>query len=305
MNSRRGITAVQEAARSVRLLKQPHCRMAKPGCSAPARRFLLPILTLLATATAGICVRLRRGRRLRPLFLLGSVVVLGSGWVVVLPIKGYVQLFLLGGTAHIHWMALGWFLALIPATYLFGPVWCGWVCQLGAIQEFLFHQGVSRSKKRRSAPRARLAMGIKLVLTVSYAIWLLLTSVNLWERIDPFKSLFNLYASGTIAWLLLVSLLISSLWIFRPFCRFVCPVGLVVGLTGRLRGAAGITQPHDCRSCGSCPQTCPTGAIDTTCKLARASCIGCGACLYTTPKCAMTWSRNTPTKQKEQTHEHL
>ena len=244
---------------------------------------------LLATVVGGILMRLRKGIRFRPLFLLGFLVVLGFGLGgCPCPIKGFQEAVLSMFGNGIHWLALGWFLLLLPLTYLFGRTWCGWVCHLGALQEFLYRKGIVPELNARAVSWLRWT---RRILVIGLMLQLLATRQNMWEGHDPFRTAFNLMIPDTaLAWVLLLGLLLSSVLIHRPFCRTACPVGLVLGWVSALPGAARLHVESNCTSCQICRKSCLNGAMGEDLTPAMESCIACGECVAKCSTKSLVWT---------------
>lgn len=261
----------------------------RDSCSGASSGRYTMAAALLAATIAGILVRLRKGIRFRPLFLLGALVVLGFGLGgCPCPIKGFQEAVRLAFGGSVHWLALSWFLLLIPLTYLFGRTWCGWVCHLGALQEFLYHKGILRQPGTRIAGLLRWT---RRILVGGLVVQLLVTRSNVWEEHDPFRAAFNLMIPDTaLAWGLLVGLLLSSLLIYRPFCRTACPVGLVLGWVSALPGAARLHVESTCISCKICRNSCLNGAVGEDVSPIMESCIACGECATKCPKASLVWT---------------
>ena len=136
----------------------------------------------------------------------------------------------MGQEVRVH--SLVWFLGLIPLTYLFGKVWCGWVCHLGAFQEFLYRANNFKFLKGEGAQKTLRILQYTMFATLM--IQLMVTKTNIFIHYDPFKVAFNLRSFHTLGWVLLGLLLLTSLFIYRPFCRGVCPVGLVLGWVSKI-----------------------------------------------------------------------
>ncbi|MEA1997520.1 MAG: 4Fe-4S binding protein [Gemmatimonadota bacterium] len=242
---------------------------------------------LLFTVIAGIMFRFKRLRQVRTLFLLGSLVILGFKFGgCPCPIMSFQRFFLWAGGVEVCWRSLVWFLGLIPLTYLFGRVWCGWVCHLGALQEFIH---VPNSLAFLKGERAGKIMRVLRYTLVALLVFqLIVTKENLFIHIDPFKIAFNFRSYYTAGWILLALLLVSSLYIYRPFCRAACPVGLVLGWISRIPGAAVLGKNGDCISCRRGISACPTQAIDREINFQSADCIMCGSCIDTCRKEAIS-----------------
>lgn len=236
---------------------------------------------LLVTIISGFLVRLKKGIYFRGIILLSSLIILGF-WKGGCPcmISSFENLFL-SPTVDVNWQSLIWFLGLITITYIFGRVWCGWVCHLGALQEFLYHPG--KIKILQSEKAQRIMRITRVVLLGVLVTQLLITQTNIWCSIDPFKAAFNLFSTSTITYILLFLLIISSLFIYRPFCKTMCPIGLVLGWVAKIPGASIIGIKGKCTSCITCNSSCKINAItrdNKVSKIENQECIACGDCLY-------------------------
>lgn len=260
---------------------------------------------LAATVLAGVFVRFGALRRLRVLFLLGSVVTLGFAFGgCPCSISSFQNVLLWTMGEEVCPSSLVWFLGLIPITYLFGRVWCGWVCHLGALQEFLHVPNQLAFLQGRRAQQ--IMRWSRYALLIALIAQLAITRTNLFIHIDPFKVAFNLSSYYVTGWILLGLMLVSSLYINRPFCRSVCPVGVVLGWISRLPGAAVLGRNEDCTSCKLCSSACAVQAIqrDPESKevaFHSSDCIMCGDCLGACRKNAIdfvreelpTWARRS------------
>lgn len=233
------------------------------------------------TVLAGFAMRLKNARSLRGLFLAAGILFLGfyRGGCPC-PISGLqnVQLNLMGESKS--WLGAAWFLALIPVVYLFGRVWCGWVCHLGAFQEILYRPG--RFKFLTSRKSQKILKVIRISLLVVLVAQVFITRSNLFKEIDPFKAAFNLYAANVVTWALLALLIISSVFVYRPFCRAVCPAGVVFSWIGHIRNAFRLRFSKDCNYCRRCAKICGTNAIAfdrDEISLRQEDCLACGRCI--------------------------
>lgn len=253
------------------------------------------IFTLIATAIAGILVRFKSTRNLRAVFLLVSLVLLGfykGGCPCPIMSLQHIVLAVFGEPAN--WKGMVWFLGLIPITYLFGKVWCGWICHLGALQEFIFLPG--KIKVLQTAKAQKIMRIIRIVLLVALLVQLAITKTNLFKTIDPFKVAFNFRSSNLIGWILLGLTLVSSVFIYRPFCKTICPIGLILGWVAKIPGAAILAPQKTCVSCANCNTSCSINAITRDNKISmldNQECIACGNCVTNCKKDAMLFVRNS------------
>lgn len=233
------------------------------------------------TILAGFFVRHPLTRKARPFFLLLSVIILGfyRGGCPCM-ISSIQNTFLAALGTSVSWQSVLLFLGLIPLTYIFGKVWCGWVCHLGALQEFLFIPGTT--KLFRSVRAQKTMKYIRWFLLITLLIQLVITKTNIYRHYGPFKVAYNLFSANLLGYILLGLLLISSLFIYRPFCKAICPIGLILGWITKIPGAAVLGIQNDCTSCTVCNKTCRMDAINREGKtsiLKNQDCIACGDCM--------------------------
>lgn len=255
--------------------------------------WVLGILAL--TILSGIFVRYKSTRNYRGLFLLASLLILGFyRGACPCPIMSlHHTVFAIFGV-NVNWIGMIWLLGLLPITYLFGKVWCGWICHLGALQEFIFLPGkikILQSKKAQDIMRY-----IRIILLVALVVQIAITHTNIFKTIDPFKVAFNLRATNATGWILLGLLLLSSVFIFRPFCKTVCPIGLILGWVSKIPGAAILAPTKSCVSCKSCSNSCDIKAItrqNNISQIDNQECIACGKCATDCRKEAMSFVRNS------------
>jgi ferredoxin len=259
-----------------------------------AKAFKWVIGILLVTVAAGILVRYKPTRNLRAVFLVSSIAVLGfyKGGCPC-PIQS-IQYTILNLFGHAYkWQTLVYFLALIPITYFLGRVYCGWICSLGALQEYMFLG--SRFRLFQSERAQVIMRRIRIVALSALVVQLALTQQNLFKKIDPFAVVFNFTSYYTIDWVLVGVLVISSVLIHRPFCKTVCPVGLTLGWVSKLPGASNLAANHTCLSCSTCSQSCRINAITREGKVSRIDnqeCIRCGECLEQCRRSSLSIRKN-------------
>jgi polyferredoxin len=180
------------------------------------------------------------------------------------------------------------------------------VCHLGAIQEFLYFP--RKVKIFETAKAQRVFRIIRYVLLVALIIQLSIMGSKYWCQIDPFVNIFDFksffdyilsvknYDMGLIIIItLLLYVTVSSMFIYRPFCRTMCPIGLVLGWITRIPGASVIGLEGACVSCKMCNSTCELDAITRDNKISSViynpDCNSCGKCLDSCVKDGLAFVR--------------
>lgn len=142
---------------------------------------------------------------------------------------------------------------LVPLAFalFFGRVFCSSVCALGAIQDLVIFKPIQLPRK--------VTIGLSMIPYVYLGIAILFAATNtgfLICRYDPFIGFFRL--NGNAPYLYLgAGFLLAGLFIARPYCRFFCPYGVLLGLMSRFaRWHLSIT-PTECVNCRLCEKSCP------------------------------------------------
>lgn len=243
------------------------------------------------TVLAGVFVRYKSTRQLRSLFLILSIAILGF-YRAGCPcsIQSFQNGILLLTGNFIRWPSLILFPGLLIVTYFFGRVYCGWICHLGALQELIFK--TSTFRLFQSERSQKIMRGIRITALVTLISQLLITHTNLYKQIDPFAVIFNFYSNNFIGWMLVAIVAASSFFLYRPFCKTLCPVGLALGWVNKIPGSSVLGVKPNCTPCQLCNRSCSINAITHDSKISKLDnqeCIRCGECLISCKKDAITF----------------
>ena len=167
-------------------------------------------------------------------------------------------------------------------------LFCGWGCQLGSLQDLIFR--LNRSKKDRKGIFNQYKMpfvfsnGFRILFFVSFCIIAFGWSVDVFEFIDPFK-IFKPAKIEFFGWIFLAGVLLSSLFVYRPWCSLFCPFGLVGWFFEKLAIFKIKVNYDTCIACESCARACPSTAMESILKREKTitDCFSCGTCLDTCP----------------------
>jgi hypothetical protein len=168
---------------------------------------------------------------------------------------------------------------------LFGPVFCGWVCPLGSVQEWIGKLGrkMLGTRYNRLIPERpnRWLSYLRYVVLVWVVYVTARSGYLIFANIDPYNALFTFWSEEAAlpSILILVATLVGSLFIERPWCRFLCPYGALLGLFNKVRIFKLRRAPSTCIDCGRCDRVCPMN-IDISHKevISDALCISCLEC---------------------------
>ncbi|HNR99587.1 MAG TPA: 4Fe-4S binding protein [Planctomycetota bacterium] len=227
---------------------------------ADARGYIDAAVLAGALALASYLALGRRSRRGLVLLGLGSLAYFGFYRHGCICPVGAVQNVVLAITDPGYALPLtaALFFALpLLFTLFFGRAFCAAVCPLGAVQDVVLASPVA-------VPGwlAR-ALGLVPFVYLGAAVLLVATgSTFLICRYDPFVGFFRLSA-GLDLTIYGAALLIIGVFVGRPYCRFLCPYGALLGLVSRLSWRRVTITPAECVRCRLCEDACPFGAITT------------------------------------------
>jgi MauM/NapG family ferredoxin protein len=225
----------------------------------------------------------------------------------------------LAGRALVSGVALAGITLVL--TLLFGRVWCGWLCPLGTILEYL-HPRRFRHRAPSSTLRTVKYVLLFLILfaailgnqtliildpitimnrTLTTVVWpALRTAVvqteaflyefrPLWGPLDAihnavvqpfFQEVQPAFALTALIAFLFVTIVALNWWAERFWCRYLCPLGGLLGLVSKLSLVRREVR-DGCTHCARCTHSCPTGTIDPQddYRSDPAECVVCYDCL--------------------------
>ncbi|MBQ9929284.1 MAG: 4Fe-4S binding protein [Oscillospiraceae bacterium] len=194
---------------------------------------------------------------------------------------------------------------LLLYSILFGRMICGWLCPFGLVQELLHKIPTPKVKK---SPVTRVLSYLKYVILVFFV---LIVPIMYAFRNTPLPAFCKyICPAGTLeggigllsnavnesyfsmlgplfTWkfMLMVSILVGSVFIFRLFCRFICPLGALYGLFNKLSVFGVKVEKSKCTNCGLCHNHCKVDIKE----VGDQECIGCGECIDVCPTNAISW----------------
>ncbi len=200
----------------------------------------------------------RRSRRGLFLLTLGALVYFGfvrAGCVCPVGSIQNVSLAIFDPLYAIPVVVLIFFLAPLLFTLFSGRSFCAGVCPLGAIQEAVMIKPITlpRWMDRALGIIPYGYLGLAVLLVASGGGFLIC-------QYDPFVGFFRMGApAGMIVFG--ASLLLLGTFVGRPYCRFLCPYGVLLGWLSKLSWKHVKITPTACVGCALCENSCPFGAI--------------------------------------------
>ena len=143
----------------------------------------------------------------------------------------------------------------LAASLFLGRVFCGGACPLGAIQELLHWKSVFVPR-----PLDRILRMVPVLLLLLFSVCAIFGIGFPLCYFEPYLPIFLLDFASPFA-ILSAAFLIAGLFISRPFCRYVCPYGVLLRFFSMFSLLKPRITTQECVNCRLCEQGCPNGAV--------------------------------------------
>ena len=208
--------------------------------------------------------------------------------------------------------ARGFYISMYAVGFIFlfgtllGRAVCGFLCPFGLIQDLLYK--IPFPRKIRKLKCERMARLLRFLLLAIFVILLPLFVVDITGLGKPWfcklicpvgtleggiplvlmNEMFRSTLGFLYAWkvLILILTILVSIVIYRPFCRYVCPLGAIYGLFNRFAVYRYEIDREKCTGCGLCQRTCKLD-IAVFKNPNSMDCIRCGDCIDACPEKAI------------------
>lgn len=167
-------------------------------------------------------------RKIRPLLLIASIVVLGFWQVQFLSMAAFNNWIINGlniaGNITIFIMLV---LSIILPLVFNKPFYCQYVCPYGAAQELLWKVKILNLNISNKV--------LKVLAYVKYVLLIVIVIISVFsfnislEDFEPFSAFQFKFASTTVL-IIAITMLLFSLFKNKPWCRYFCPTGALLGM---------------------------------------------------------------------------
>lgn len=212
---------------------------------------------------------------------------------------GALQNSLAGRNHKFAFYALGF---LTVAGAVLGRFVCGWLCPFGLIQDLIFR--IPFVKKIKKLPFEKILRKLRYIVLAVFVIILPLTVLDIIGQGSPWFCKYICPAGTAEAGIplvllgegykealgslftwkaaLLAAVILLSLLVYRPFCRYLCPLGAIYGFFNRIALYRYKVNEEKCVSCKACQNACKLD-IPVWEKPNSVDCIRCGDCKNACP----------------------
>lgn len=175
-------------------------------------------------------------------------------------------------------------IALMVSVLLVRRGFCGYLCPIGAISEWTQKLGkilhFPQLRVRGKADDGLSLLKYATIVVILYFTWT--TSELVLRAYDPCYAMISRHGADITFWAYVISgaILLASLMISVPFCRWLCPLAVVMNPLSKI----GLTRIHrdesTCSSCGKCARVCPMAIpVDQLVQVTVARCTSCLSCV--------------------------
>lgn len=224
----------------------------------PAREYIDTAALIAAMGLAAWLLHYRRSRNGMFLLGIGSLLYFGfykEGCICPIGAIQNVTLGLVDADYVVPIAVMIAFLAPLIFALVWGRVFCGGVCPLGAIQDLFIFKPI----------RVPIWLEKPLGLLRYFYLGLAVYFAVVFQRFviceyDPFVSLFRMdgpfwrFALGA-------GFLLAGMVVARPYCRYLCPYGALLSMCSKASAVEVRITPSECINCTLCDAVCPMEAI--------------------------------------------
>ena len=190
-------------------------------------------------------------------------------------------------------------LSVLGVSLVAGRAFCGWMCPLGSLQEYLarFAERVSGGKRRIRGKRSTALLPIRVPPKVDawlrYLKYFVLLAILIASTFAiypplrdfcPARAVLGFQLSTPLLWSVLIIFIISSVLVERFSCKYLCPLGALLAITNKISPIRMVIDPAHCVACGRGDTDCPMDIHDIPQNTRHAECIRCLECLETCAK---------------------
>src|SRR5450759_3626766 len=217
-----------------------------------------------------------------------------EGWLPIASMMNLKVLLASGQMPRLHPAGMFLLIAFLAASWIFRKSFCGWLCPVGTVSEYLWRLGRQTFGRNFRLPR-KLDVGLRSLKYLLLGLFLYAVGSMSVEAIraflegpygivDDVKMLNFFRFMGLTGGIVVALLVVASVFVQNFWCRYLCPYGALMGLAAlasplRIRRDASL-----CIDCAMCAEACPSQLpVDTLVQIRSAECLGCMECVSVCP----------------------
>ncbi len=217
-----------------------------------------------------------------------------EGWLPIASLMNLKVLLMSGSVPAIHPAGMFLLIAFLAASWIFRKSFCGWLCPVGTVSEYLWRLGRRIFGRSFRVPRRAdiglrslkyILLGLFLYAVGSMPVPAIRAFLNgPYGLVDDVKMLNFFRFLGVTGGIVIAVLVIASVFIQNFWCRYLCPYGALMGFAALVSPLRIRRDPGLCIDCAKCAKACPSAlAVDRLITIRSAECTGCLECVAVCP----------------------
>ena len=217
-----------------------------------------------------------------------------EGWLPIASLMNLKVLLLTGRMPDLHPAGMFLLLAFLAVSWIFRKSFCGWLCPVGTVSEYLWRLGRQTFGRNFRLPR-RLDLVLRSLKYVLLGLFLYAVCSMPVEGIraflggpygmvDDVKMLNFFRYLGLTGGVVMALLVLASVFVQNFWCRYLCPYGALMGLASLASPLRIRREESACIDCAKCAKACPSMLpVDRLVTIRSAECTGCLQCVAACP----------------------
>jgi polyferredoxin len=217
-----------------------------------------------------------------------------EGWLPIASLMNLKALLLTGRMPPMHAAGMLLLLAFLAGSWMFRKSFCGWLCPVGTLSEYLWRLGRQTFGRNFRLPRwfdiplrglKYLLLGLFLYAVGSMTVPAIRAFLDGPYGIVADVKMLNFFRYlGLTGGLVLAGIVLASVFVQNFWCRYLCPYGALMGLASLASPLRIRRDPDACIDCAKCAKACPSALpVDRLITIRSAECIGCLQCVAECP----------------------
>jgi polyferredoxin len=137
----------------------------------------------------------------------------------------------------------------------------------------------------------RITNPIRTIIFIVFITFVFTVGISIYDYFNPFHFLHWRFEALAIT--VMIMTLVAAVFIFRPFCYLICPIGLFTWVLEHFSLVKVKVNKHNCNDCNLCikKSSCPAVQSVLEEKRSRPDCFACGRCMEVCPEKALGFAR--------------
>lgn len=217
-----------------------------------------------------------------------------EGWLPIASLMNLKVLVETGTMPRLHPAGMFLLIAFLTISWIFRKSFCGWLCPVGTISEYLWRLGHETFGRNYRLPR-KLDVALRSLKYILMGLFLYavggMSAIAIraflegpYGLVDDVKMLNFFRTVGLAGGIVLALLVLASVFVQNFWCRYLCPYGALMGLVGMASPLRIRRQENLCIDCTKCAKACPSSLpVDRLINIRSAECTACLECVAVCP----------------------